>query len=86
MTREQTITYWSASGSQSKRIAARLAREIADTPAGQQFESSLKTAARLNVSNASVVRARLLLIQLKLIHKSGSRYYTGTHAAGTGNN
>lgn len=85
MTYEQTITYWSESGSQPKRIAATLAQELTDTPANQRFESSLKIAARLNVSNASVVRARLLLIQLKLIHKSGSRYYTGTPAAGTEN-
>jgi hypothetical protein len=31
MTRQQTITYWSESGSQPKRIAAMLAWELTDT-------------------------------------------------------
>ena len=77
VTNEEAIATWSQRGSAAKRIAAQLARELIKAPEGTKVESSMKMAERFNASHSSVVRARRHLMGQKLIHKSGSRYYTG---------
>lgn len=74
---ELIIAEWAISGSQTKRIAAMLARELMTAREGDKVISSMKIAERFGASNTMAVKARYLLIGQGIIHKSGGHYYVG---------
>lgn len=69
------IAAWADSGSRTKRIAATLARELANANSGDRVDSSMRIAARFGVSNTTAVNARYLLMGQKIIRKTGRHYY-----------
>jgi hypothetical protein len=69
------ITAWANSGSRTRQIAARLARELASLPENTQVESSMKIAARFRTSNTMAVNARHLLMGQGIVRKVGRHYY-----------
>ena len=75
------IDEWSKSTSLTKRLAAKIALEIASLPPDTLFESSLKIEARYEASHPVVIGARNLLAGVNLIHKEKKRYYTGPERA-----
>lgn len=69
------ITLWADSGSRTKRIAATLARELANGNPGDRVDSSMRIAARFGASNTMAVNARYLLMGQRIIRKVGRHYY-----------
>jgi hypothetical protein len=59
----------------TRRIAARLARELAGKPCHERVDSSMKIAARYGVSNTMAVNARHLLMGARIIYKKDRHYY-----------
>lgn len=69
------VAVWASSGSRTKRIAATLARELANANPGGRVDSSMKIAARFGTSNTMAVKARCLLMGQGIIRKTGRHYY-----------
>jgi hypothetical protein len=69
------ITVWANSRSRTRRIAAVLARELANANPGDRVESTTKIAGRFGVTNSVAVNARYLLMGQKVIRKAGRHYY-----------
>jgi DNA-binding GntR family transcriptional regulator len=73
---DQEIAVWSRSGSQARRIAAALGRELLEQPRHTRVDSSMKIAARFGVNNSTAVRARRFLVGAKIIYRSDAdRHY-----------
>ena len=66
------IEEWAKSTSLAKRLAAKIALEIASLPPNTLLESSLKLEAKYDASHPVVVGARKLLADANLIHKEKS--------------
>ena len=69
------LTAWTSSESRTKRIAAALARELADADQGDRVDSSMKIAARFGTTNTMAVNVRFFLMGCGIIRKSGRHYY-----------
>lgn len=69
------ITAWESSGSRTRRIAATLARELANANPGDRVDSSVKIAARFGATNTMAVNSRYLLMGQRIIRKVGRHYY-----------
>jgi hypothetical protein len=69
------LTVWANSRSRTRRIAAALARELANANPGDRVESPTKIAGRFGVTNSVAANARYLLMGQKVICKVGRHYY-----------
>lgn len=71
------VAAWHNHAAQTKRVAAKLAADLAPLPPGTPVESSEKIARKYGVSPTMATNARRLLMGVKLVHKAGGHYFTG---------
>lgn len=69
-----TVDEWTR-GTLAERTAARLAEEIRDLPRWHPVESQRDLATRLDVSDATICRAKRLLAHHGVIAKHDGMYY-----------
>jgi DNA-binding IscR family transcriptional regulator len=73
--RDGTLTRWSLSSSDTRKLAVKWALELASKNPGDELESISSVAARYNVKKSMVTSARMQLMGLGLVGSMGGRFY-----------